>query len=119
MTSDAGLILVRELDERLGLDRIITEHLTDCRQGLNTQFYQGGTWMQPRRIVAKVEHHAGELFPRVGFIVTDLRVSSRAVLRFYNNRDTAEQWMKVRGNKRRIGRDDRITGSEPARSDCS
>ena len=38
VTSDAGLMLVRELDERLGLDAIITEHLRDSRQGLNTQF---------------------------------------------------------------------------------
>jgi len=38
ITSDAGLILVRELDERLGLEQIITEHLSDSRQGLNTQF---------------------------------------------------------------------------------
>ena len=38
VTPDAGLILVRELDERLGLDAIITEHLRDSRQGLNTQF---------------------------------------------------------------------------------
>ena len=37
ITSDAGLILVRELDERLGLEAIITEHLRDARQGLNTQ----------------------------------------------------------------------------------
>ena len=29
VTSDAGLILVRELDERLGLEAIITEHLSD------------------------------------------------------------------------------------------
>jgi hypothetical protein len=34
--------------------------------------------------VAKVEHHAGELFPRVGFIVTNLPLPSRAVVRFYN-----------------------------------
>ena len=38
ITSDAGLILVRELDERLGLDAIIAEHLRDSRHGLNTQF---------------------------------------------------------------------------------
>src|SRR2546425_8048162 len=38
VTSDAGLILVRELDERLGLEHIITEHLSDSRQGLNKQF---------------------------------------------------------------------------------
>src|SRR3989442_1280956 len=33
--------------------------------------YQADRWTTPRRIVAKVEHHAGELFPRVGFIVTN------------------------------------------------
>ena len=38
ITSDAGLILVRELDERLGLGTLISEHLNDSRQGLNTQF---------------------------------------------------------------------------------
>ena len=31
--------------------------------------YQAESWSKPRRIVAKVEHHLGELFPRVGFIV--------------------------------------------------
>ena len=56
--------------------------------------YQAGSWTQPRRIVAKVEHHLGELFPRVGFIVTNLRLPSRAVVRFYNRRGTAEQWIK-------------------------
>jgi len=44
--------------------------------------------------VAKVEHHAGELFPCVSFIVTNLGLPSRAVVRFYNKRGTAEQWIK-------------------------
>jgi Transposase DDE domain group 1 len=38
VTSDGGLILVRELDERLGLEQLIEEHLSDSRQGLNKQF---------------------------------------------------------------------------------
>ena len=38
VTSDGGLILVRELDERLGLGELIDEHLTDSRQGTNKQF---------------------------------------------------------------------------------
>ena len=41
-----------------------------------------------------MEHHQGELFPRVGFIVTNLSLPSRAVVRFYNKRGTAEQWIK-------------------------
>ncbi len=56
--------------------------------------YQADSWTTPRRIVAKVEHHVGELFPRVGFIVTNLYLSNRAVVRFYNKRGTAEQWIK-------------------------
>ena len=36
-TSDGGLILVRELDERLGLGDLIAEHLSDARRGKNTQ----------------------------------------------------------------------------------
>ena len=31
VTSDGGLILVRELDERLGLEKLIGEHLSDSR----------------------------------------------------------------------------------------
>jgi hypothetical protein len=45
-------------------------------------------------VVAKVEFRFGELFPRVGFIVTNLGLRSRAIVRFYNKRDTAEQWIK-------------------------
>jgi len=37
VTSDGGLILVRELDARLGLGDLITKHLTDLRRGKNTQ----------------------------------------------------------------------------------
>ena len=36
--SDAGLIFVRELDERLGLARGIAAHQRDSRHGLHTQF---------------------------------------------------------------------------------
>ncbi|MGH9455228.1 MAG: IS1380 family transposase [Terriglobia bacterium] len=56
--------------------------------------YQAASWQTARRVVAKVEFHCGELFPRVGFIVTNLTVASRAVVRFYNKRGTAEQWIK-------------------------
>ena len=38
MTSDAGLLLPRELDERLGLSALIERHLTDPRTGRNYQF---------------------------------------------------------------------------------
>src|SRR6266403_4149582 len=38
VTSDAGLLLPRELDERLGLDALIERHLTDPRTGHNRKF---------------------------------------------------------------------------------
>jgi hypothetical protein len=69
--------------------------------------YQADSWTTPRRVVAKVEHHVGELFPRVGFIVTNLQLPNRAVVLSwghrqstrraggaYNKRETAEQWIK-------------------------
>jgi Transposase DDE domain group 1 len=56
--------------------------------------YQAASWDKARRVVTKVEHHQGELFPKVGFIVTSLSLPSRAVIRFYNRRGTAEQRIK-------------------------
>ena len=57
-------------------------------------WYQAGSWDRPRRVVAKVEWHRGELFPRVGFIVTNMSASIEGVVHFYNGRGTAEQWIK-------------------------
>src|SRR5262252_5298878 len=37
VTSDGGLILVRELDERLGLSKLMERHLSDSRRGKNIQ----------------------------------------------------------------------------------
>ena len=56
--------------------------------------YQAGTWDKPRRVVAKIEWHPGELYPRVGFIVTNLGRPAERVVAFYNQRGTAEQWIK-------------------------
>jgi len=56
--------------------------------------YQAKSWEHPRRVVAKVEWHRGELFPRVGFVVTNLPAKPEGVVHFYNRRGTAEQWIK-------------------------
>ena len=45
-------------------------------------------------MVAKVEFHAGELFPRLGFIVTNIKLANRKVVHYYNQRGRAEQWIK-------------------------
>ena len=56
--------------------------------------YRAASWHKSRRVAAKIEWHAGELFPRIGFIVTNLRWKSSNVVKFYNKRGTAEQWIK-------------------------
>ena len=58
--------------------------------------YKAASRTMARRVVAKVEFHCGELFPRVGFVVTNPGTLSRAVVRFYNKRGTAEQWLEGR-----------------------
>jgi len=55
---------------------------------------QAQSWSKPRCVVAKVEWHPGELYPRVGFIVTNLARPAERVVAFYNQRGTAEQWIK-------------------------
>ena len=56
--------------------------------------YQAATWDKARRVVAKVEWHRDELFPRIGFIGTNLGRGAARVTRFYNGRGTAEQCIK-------------------------
>ena len=56
--------------------------------------YQAQSWTQPRRVVAKVEWHPGELHPRVGFVVTNMTRPAERIVAFYNQRGTAEQWIK-------------------------
>jgi hypothetical protein len=57
--------------------------------------YRAESWDRFRRVVAKVEWHADELFPRVGFIVTNLMwYPAERVVNFYNQRGTTEQWIK-------------------------
>ena len=41
-----------------------------------------------------MEWYPAELFPRVGFIVTNLSYPPKGIVHFYNGRGTAEQWIK-------------------------
>jgi hypothetical protein len=52
----------------------------------------------------------------VGFIVTSLAASSRAVVRFYNKRGTAEQWIKQPSITRSGDSHDIATAIKEARS---
>jgi len=84
------------LQERIGylLKRPVGRPPKDVRRYYASFSYRAGTWAKPRRVVAKVEWHPGELVPRVGFIVTNLSRPAERVVAFYNQRGTAEQWIK-------------------------
>ncbi|RJP34020.1 MAG: IS1380 family transposase [Actinobacteria bacterium] len=56
--------------------------------------YRAKSWRRQRRVIAKIEWHQGELFPRIGFIVTNLSAKAEKVVRFYNQRGNCEQWIK-------------------------
>ena len=83
----------RELTVRSGV-RAGRRPPKDARRYHASFGYHAGTWDKPRRVVARVEWHPGELYPRVGFIVTDLGRPVGRVVAFYNRRGTAEQWIR-------------------------
>ena len=86
----------RVLQERIGhlLKRPVGRPPNHVRRSHASFSYQAGSWTKPRRVIAKVEWHPGELVPRVGFIVTNLSRPAERVVAFYNQRGTAEQWIK-------------------------
>jgi hypothetical protein len=68
------------LQRRIGylLKRPVGRPPHEVRRYYASFTYQAQSWSRPRRVVAKVEWHPGELYPRVGFIVTQLGASGRA-----------------------------------------
>jgi hypothetical protein len=86
----------RVLQERIGhlLTRPVGRPSNEVRRSYANFTYQAGSWAKPRRVIAKVEWHPGELYPGVGFIVTNMARSAENVVAFYNKRGTCEQWIK-------------------------
>jgi Transposase DDE domain group 1 len=84
------------LQEKIGylLARPVGRPPNEVRRYYGNFTYQAGSWTKPRRVVAKVEWHPGELYPRVGFIVTNMSRPAERVVAFYNKRGTCEQWIK-------------------------
>jgi len=72
------------LQDRIGylLTRPVGRPPNNVRRYYANFTYQAGTWTKPRRVVAKVEWHPGELYP------------AERVVAFYNKRGTCEQWIK-------------------------
>jgi hypothetical protein len=66
-------------------------HLLFIWGGVDVQLFGA---FEDKESRARIEWHAGELFPRFGFIVTNLHRKHSNVVKFYNKRGTAEQWIK-------------------------
>ena len=86
----------RVLQDRIGylLKRPVGRPPNHVRRYYANFHYRAASWSKPRRVVAKIEWHPGELYPRVGFIVTNMARRAENVAAFYNKRRTCEQWIK-------------------------
>ena len=84
------------LQNRIGylLKRPVGQPPNEVRRYYANFTYRAASWTKPRRVIAKVEWHPGELYPRVGFIVTNMSRPAERVVAFYNKRGTCEQWIK-------------------------
>jgi len=84
------------IQEKIGylLSRPVGRPPLEVRRYYASFTYQAQSWKKPRRVVAKVEWHPGELCPRVGFIVTNLARPAERIVGFYNHRGTCEQYIK-------------------------
>jgi hypothetical protein len=98
------------LPSNVSLERLLAPHLgrpvgRSPQSGIQVKIvdlhYQAKSWSRPRRVVAKIEWHRGELFPRIGFVVTSSRLSAGKVIKVYN------------------GRGMRKTGSRRAKTPCA
>jgi Transposase DDE domain group 1 len=86
----------RVLQDKIGdlLKRPVGRPPHEVRRYYASFRYQAQSWNKSRLVVAKVEWHPGELYPRVGFIVTNLARSTEGIVAFYNKRGTCEQYIK-------------------------
>jgi Transposase DDE domain group 1 len=86
----------RVLQDKIGylLERPVGRPPQEVRRYYASFRYQAGSWTKPRRVVAKVEWHPGELYPRAGFIVTNLARPAERLVAFYNHCGTCEQYIK-------------------------
>src|SRR4051795_3126887 len=93
----------RVLQDRIGylLKRPVGRPPLEVRRYSASFAYQAQSWNKSRHVVAKVEWHPGELYPRVGFIVTNLARSAQGIVAFYNQRGTCEQYIKEGKNASR------------------
>ena len=78
--------------------------LTKVKRFFEDFHYQAASWCKERRVIAKIEWHPGELFPKIGFIVTNLPMEPDWVVRFYNLRISRELGGDFARSRARVSR---------------
>jgi len=85
------------------LDKLVAPHLSrpvgrPSKSGIQVKIvdlhYQAKSWSRPRRVVTKIEWHRGELFPRIGLVVTNSKLPAGKVIKVYNGRGDVENRIK-------------------------
>ena len=85
------------------LKKLIEPHLERptgnlLKSGIQEKFidlsYQAGSWEKPRRVVCRIAWHESELFPQIGFVVTNSRISVEKVIKLYHHRAEIENRIK-------------------------
>ena len=85
------------------LTRLIKPHLKrpvgrPPKSGVQIKYvdleYQAKSWDKPRRVVAKIEWHLGELFPRYYFILTNSRLPAGSTEVVYTEKWLAKIWQE-------------------------
>jgi hypothetical protein len=100
---DKRIVYFIRIPANNNLDKLVGPHLgrpvgRPPKNGIQVKIidlsYQAGGWSRTRRIVAKIEWHRGELFPRIGFVVTSSRLPASKVIKVYNGRAEIENRIK-------------------------
>lgn len=84
--------LAVELDEIL-FDRA-KDNAIDYAEAFGEFDYQASSWRQPRRVVVKIEKPYGQMDHQYTFVVTNMDLPIRDVVRFYCNRGAMENFIK-------------------------
>ncbi len=80
-------------------DKLLNPERLHKRQVYNQKFkYKASSWVHARRVVVKMERPAGELMFQFTFIVTNMTLQPRNVIRFYCQRGHMENFMKETKN---------------------
>ena len=80
------------------LDELTAKNKVDYAVVYDEFYYRAKSWKYPRRVVVKVEKPTNQFNYQHSFIVTNMDLSPKDILRFYCNRGTMENFIKESKN---------------------